>query len=254
MPGNDYVQSLERGIAVLRSFDGEHPAMTLTKVAERTGLTRATARRFLLSLESLGYVRVDERLFSLTPAVLEFGQGYLSTLPLSAIAQPHLDSLTAAVHESSSLAVLDLRDVVYVARAAAPRITSVTISVGTRLPAYATSLGRVLLGGLDRPTLDRHLRSARSQALTEHTVTDLDELRRRIELARAQGYCVVDQELEPGLRSAAAPVHDRSGRVTAAVNVSTLASRVDLETVHRRLVPVVRAAAARIEADARALG
>lgn len=248
-----FVQSLARGLAVLRCFDAANPAMTLTQVAQRTGLTRAAARRFLLSLEALGYVKLDERLFSLTPRVLELGYAYLSTLPLRDIAQPHLDSLTATVHESSSLAVLDGDDVVYVARAAASRITAVTISVGTRLPAYATSLGRVLLAGLTRPALDEYLRTARPRPLTDRTITDPAELRRAIDVVRSQGFAIVDQELESGLRSVAAPVRDRFGTVTAAVNVSTLAARVSADVLRHRLVPTVMAAAARIEADARAL-
>lgn len=248
-----FVQSLERGLAVLRCFDATHPAMTLSLVAQRTGLTRAAARRFLLSLEALGYVKLDERLFSLTPRVLELGYAYLSTLPLRDIAQPHLDSLTATVHESSSLAVLDRDDVVYVARAAASRITAVTISVGTRLPAYATSLGRVLLAGLPRPALEEYLRTVRPRPLTDRTVVSPAQLRRVIDSVRAHGFAVVDQELESGLRSASAPVRDRFGTVTAAVNVSTLASRVSMEVLRHRLVPTVLAAAARIEADARAL-
>lgn len=249
----DFVQSLERGLAVLKCFDATHVSMTLSQVAQRTGLTRAAARRFLLSLETLGYVRLDERLFTLTPRVLELGYAYLSTLPLHDVAQPHLDSLTATVHESSSLAVLDRHEVVYVARAAAPRITAVTISVGTRLPAYATSLGRVLLAGLRRPALEEYLASVRPKPLTGRTVTDPGELRRAIDVVRAQGYAVVDQELESGLRSAAAPVRDRFGTVTGAVNVSTLADRVSLEVLRRRLIPALLAAAARIDADARAL-
>lgn len=248
-----FVQSLERGLAVLRCFDATHSAMTLSQVAQRTGLTRAAARRFLLSLEALGYVRLDERLFSLTPRVLELGYAYLSTLPLRDIAQPHLDSLTATVHESSSLAVLDCDDVVYVARAAASRITAVTISVGTRLPAYATSLGRVLLAGLPRPALEEYLRTARPRQLTDRTITDPVQLRRAIDVVRSQGFAIVDQELESGLRSAAAPVRERFGTVTAAVNVSTLADRVSAEAMRHQLVPTVMAAAARIEADARAL-
>jgi IclR family pca regulon transcriptional regulator len=247
--GPDFVQSLERGLAVIRAFDATRPELTLTEVAALTGVTRAAARRFLLTLGELGYVRSDGRQFSLTPRVLELGYAYLSGLSLPAIAEPHLEALVAEVDESSSVSVLDGADIVYVARVPTARIMTVMISVGTRFPAYATSMGRVLLAGLDPAELDAFLAGTVLQPLTGHTVSDAAALRAEIERARSQGWALVDQELEEGLRSVAAPIRDRAGRVVAALNLSTAASRRTAEQVRRDLVPPLLAAAARIERD-----
>src|SRR5688500_8804191 len=152
--GPDFVQSLERGLAVIRAFDASHSELTLSEVAASTGVTRAAARRFLLTLAVLGYVRSDGRLFSLTPRVLELGYAYLSSFSLPDVAEPHLEALVAEVNESSSVSVLDGDDVVYIARVPTSRIMTVAISVGTRFPAYATSMGRVLLAGLSDADLD----------------------------------------------------------------------------------------------------
>src|SRR6478735_124346 len=152
-----FVQSLERGLAVIRAFDEQHPELTLSDVARSTGLTRAAARRFLLTLCDLGYVRSDGRWFSLTPRVLELGYAFLTSLSLTDVAEPHMERLVAEVHESSSVSVLDGADIVYVARVPTSRIMTVSINVGTRFPAYATSMGRVLLAGLSEATLDAYL-------------------------------------------------------------------------------------------------
>ncbi|WP_433217298.1 IclR family transcriptional regulator domain-containing protein [Dactylosporangium sp. CS-047395] len=247
--GADFVQSLERGLAVIRAFDATRPELTLSEVATLTDMTRAAARRFLLTLTELGYVRSDGRQFSLTPRVLELGYAYLSGLSLPAIAEPHLEALVAEVNESSSVSVLDGTDIVYVARVPTSRIMTVMISVGTRFPAYATSMGRVLLAGLSPADLDAYLAAVKPEPLTPHTVATPADLRTAIERARDQGWALVDQELEEGLRSVAAPIHDRTGRVVAALNLSTAASRRDAAAVRRDLVPPLLAAAARIEAD-----
>ncbi|GAA4246228.1 IclR family transcriptional regulator domain-containing protein [Dactylosporangium darangshiense] len=247
--GPDFVQSLERGLAVIRAFDATRPELTLSEVAALTGVTRAAARRFLLTLSELGYVRSDGRQFSLTPRVLELGYAYLSGLSLPAIAEPHLEALVAQVNESSSVSVLDGADIVYVARVPTSRIMTVMISVGTRFPAYATSMGRVLLAGLEPADLDALLAGTEPRRLTPHTVADAAALRCEIERARVQGWALVDQELEEGLRSVAAPIRDRAGRVVAALNLSTAASRRSAEEVRRDLVPPLLAAAARIERD-----
>src|SRR4051812_49130784 len=214
----DFVQSLERGLAVIRAFDADHPQLTLSEVARATGLTRAAARRFLLTLVELGYVRTDERLFSLRPRVLELGYAYLSSLSLPEVALPHLEALVAEVHESSSLSVLDGEDVVYVARVPTKRIMTVAISVGTHFPAYATSMGRVLLAAQPDAWLDEYLATAELRPLTRRTVTDPAKLRAVVLRARAQGFTLVDQELEEGLRSLAVPIHGDDGRVVAAMN------------------------------------
>lgn len=246
-PGpREHVRSLDRGLAVIRAFDGEHPRQSLSDVARRTGLTRAAARRFLLTLAELGYVRTDGRLFALTPRVLELGYAYLSSLSLPEIAQPHLEALVREVQESASVSVLDGPDVVYVARVPTSRIMTVAITIGTRLPAYATSMGRVLLAALPADERERVLASSPAQPLTDRTITDPAALARELDAVRAAGYCVVDQELELGLRSISVPVRDRSGEVVAAANVSTRAGSRD---VVREILPALRACADAIGAD-----
>lgn len=247
--GSDFVQSLERGLLVIRAFDRERPELTLSEVAAVTGVTRAVARRFLLTLESLGYVRSDGRYFSLTAKVLELGYAYLSSMSLPEVAEPHLEWLVGEVNESSSVSVLDGQDVVYVARVPVSRIMTVAISVGTRFPAYATSLGRVLLAGLPGPELDAYLSTVRFAPLTARTVTSAAVLRGELTRVRAQGWALVNQELEEGLRALAAPIRDRSGTVVAAMNVSAHASRTSLDTMRRDLLPPLLKAAARVEAD-----
>jgi IclR family transcriptional regulator, pca regulon regulatory protein len=250
----DFVQSLERGLAVIRAFDRSRPELTLSEVAAATGVTRAAARRFLLTLAELGYVRSDGRYFSLSPRVLELGYAYLSSLSLPEVAEPHLEALVADVNESSSVSVLDGCDIVYVARVPVSRIMTVAINVGTRFPAYVTSMGRVLLAGLTDDELERYLDALVVQRLTARTVGSAKALRAEIQRVRTQGWSIVDQELEEGLRSVAAPIRDRTGRTVAAVNVSAHASRTSLESMRRDLVPALLAAAARISADLPANG
>ncbi|WP_433125388.1 IclR family transcriptional regulator [Micromonospora sp. CA-240977] len=247
----EFVQSLERGLAVIRAFDGEHPQLTLSEVARRTGLTRAAARRFLLTLVELGYVHTDGRLFSLRARILELGYAYLSSLSLPEVAQRHMEALVAQVHESCSVSVLDGDEVVYVARVPTKRIMTVGISVGTRFPAYATSMGRVLLAAQPVEWLDDYLATAQLRPLTRRTVTDPAKLRAVLTKIATQGYAIVDQELEEGLRSVAAPIHGENGSVIAAVNVSAHASRGSFEMIRRELLPPLLAAAKRIEEDIR---
>lgn len=246
-----HVQSLERGLAVIRAFDAAHPELTLSEVARICDLTRAAARRFLLTLADLGYVRTDGRLFSLTPRVLELGYAYLSSLSLPEIAGPHLERLVAAVHESSSLSVLDGDDIVYVARVPTSRIMTVAINVGTRFPAYATSMGRVLLAGRPEAEVEAYLARLRFTRLTNRTVAGADALRAELHRVAAEGFSIVDQELEEGLRSISAPVRDRSGTVVAAVNISLHASRATVDAMRRTLLPSLLAATAGIDADLR---
>jgi IclR family pca regulon transcriptional regulator len=224
------VQSLERGLAVVRAFDAEHPQRTLSEVARQTGLTRAAARRFLLTLADLGYVRSDGRRFSLTPRVLDLGYAYLSSLELPEIAEPHLERLVEEVHESSSVSVLDGGDIVYVARVPVSRIMRVAINVGTRFPAHLTSMGRVLLAARDPEEWP-------------------EALGPKLEAVRRQGWALVDQELEVGLRSIAAPIRDRDGATIAAVNLSAHAGRRTVANLRRELLPPLLATARRIEDD-----
>ena len=247
--GSDFVQSLERGLSVIRAFDADHTHLTLSDVARLTGLNRAAARRFLLTLAQLGYVGTDGRVFSLRPRVLELGYAYLSGLGLPSIAHPHLEALVAEVHESSSISVLDGFDVVYVAHVPTKRIMTVSISIGTRFPAYATSMGRVLLAGLPEPSLEDYLDQLTIVSLTDQTVTSRAELREVIADVANQGWALVDQELEHGLRSIAVPIRDASGNTIAAMNVSAHASRVTVSALKREFLPPLRAAAERIEAD-----
>jgi IclR family transcriptional regulator, pca regulon regulatory protein len=251
---SDFVQSLERGLSVIRAFDAEHRELALSDVARATGLTRAAARRFLLTLAQLGYVSVSEGRFSLRPRVLELGYAYLSGLSLTETAQPHMEKLVAKVNESSSISVLDDTDIVYVVRVPTRRIMSITLAVGTRLPAFATSMGRVLLAELTDDLLQQRLQRIELRPLTAHTITDMDELRSVLETVRNQGFAMVDQELEEGLRSLAVPIRSASRSVIAALNVSVHASRASMAVLRREFLPPALDAATAIEADLGATG
>src|ERR1700735_1166678 len=189
---SDFVQSLDRGLAVIRAFGPDRERLSLSEVAKATGLTRAAARRFLLTLVKLGYVRNDGREFSLRPRVLELGYAYLSGLALPEVAAPHLEELVAQLHESSSISVLDGHQIVYVGRVPTKRIMTVAISVGTRFPAYATSMGRVLLAALTDDELDRYLADVCLKALTGRTVTDPARLAAIVREGGRQGYSIVE--------------------------------------------------------------
>ena len=237
----DFVQSLQRGLAVIRAFDADDPALTLSDVAKATGLAPATARRFVLTLVELGYMRAEGRLFRLSPRVLELGRPYLSSLTLPEIALPHLRDFVADVRESSSLAILDGSDIVYVAHVAAKRIMSVSVSVGTRDPAFATSLGRVLLAGQSDEWLDASLAALQLEPITGSTIVDPDALLAELRGIREQGWALVDQELEEGLRALAAPIHDEHGHVIAAANVAVHASRWTIDAIRERPPPTTPA-------------
>lgn len=251
---SDFVQSLDRGLAVIRAFGPDRERLSLSEVARATGLTRAAARRFLLTLVKLGYVRSDGREFSLRPRVLELGYAYLSGLALPEVAAPHLEELVARLHESSSISILDGHHVVYVARVPTKRIMTVAISVGTRFPAYATSMGRVLLAAMSESELDRYLAEATFEPFTSRTVTDPDRLRTIVHEVARLGYAIVDQELEEGLRAVAAPIRGAPDVGTAAINVSAHASRVSLATMRTELLPALLETVRQIEADLRSQG
>ncbi|MFG2472567.1 IclR family transcriptional regulator C-terminal domain-containing protein [Streptomyces canus] len=244
-----FVLSLERGLAVIRAFDADHPELTLSEVARACGLTRAAARRFLLTLADLGYVRADGRAYRLTPRVLELGYSYLSSFSLAQIAAPHLEQLVENTRESSSLCVLDGDDIVYVARVPARRIMTAAITVGTRFPAHVTSVGRVILAHLPQEEIEVRLAHAELTPLTARTLVSADLLRAELDRVRRQGYAVVDQELEEGLRSIAAPVRGRGGEVVAAVNIPVQAGRTTLAALRRDLLPPLLETVAGIEAD-----
>jgi IclR family pca regulon transcriptional regulator len=249
-----FVRSFERGLAVIRAFDADHPALTLSEVARAAELTRAAARRFLLTLADLGYVHTDGRLFRLTPRVLELGYSYLAGFTLPQIAEPYLEQLVAQVRESSSLCVLDGDDVVYVARVPTSRIMTASITVGTRFPAHLTSVGRVILADLPDAEIETRLARADLRPHTARTLASADALRAELRRVRRQGYALVDQELEDGLRSVAAPVRDQDGAVVAGVNIAVHAGRNSVESVRRDLLPHLLATVARIDADLRITG
>ncbi|MEV0219211.1 IclR family transcriptional regulator C-terminal domain-containing protein [Streptomyces sp. NPDC050704] len=256
--GREFVESLARGLTVLTAFGEGRAELTLTEVAQATGLARATARRALITLEHLGCVAAHGRTFSLTPRVLALGFPPLSRTTLPQIAAPHLAELAGRLHDSASLAVLAGDEIQYTARVAAARIMSVNITVGTRLPAYATSLGRVMLADLAPAERHSHLPKGSAgpelRALTPHTVTDAGELAAILDRVREAGFALVDGELEEGLRSIAVPVRDRTGRVVAAVNVAMHSSRRTVEQCVAEVLPELSATAGLIEADLRVAG
>lgn len=245
-PGDTYVQSFARGLAVIRSFGAATPSQTLSEVAARTGLTRAGARRILLTLQGLGYVQSSGRQFRLTARTLDLGFAYLSSLPLWSFAEPVMEALATEVKESCSAAVLDGDDIVYVLRVPTHRILSITLGIGSRLPAYCTSMGRVLLAGLPPDEARARLLAAPRPALTPRTVVAVEPLLAEIARVREQGWCLVNQELEEGLVSMGAPLTDRSGRTIAALNLSAQVAATPPEAMLQRCLPALRAAALRI--------
>jgi IclR family pca regulon transcriptional regulator len=253
--GPEFVESLARGLAVLAAFDGAPgPGRSLSALAEATGLPRATVRRSLITLRHLGYVADDGRLFRPEPRVLELGFAHLAGLPLARIARPHLARLVDRVHESASMAVLVGDEIQYAARVPTVRITSVDITVGSRFPAYATAMGRVLLAGLPPRERAARLGARPLPALTRHTVTAPERLLALLEETARDGYALVDEELEDGLRALAVPVRDRDGRVVAAVNVSSHTGRGPASDAVAAMLPPLREAAAAIDDDLRVVG
>ena len=241
-PGDSYVQSFARGLEVIRSFSASAPQQTLSEVAAHCGFTRAGARRILLTLQLLGYVETDGKLFSLTPRILDLGFAYLSSMPIWNLAE----GLVAQVKESCSAAALDGTDIVYVMRVPTHKIMSISLGVGSRLPAYCTSLGRVLLAGLPDEQVRERLRTSKREALTRHTVTEVPALMAKVAQARKQGWSLVNQELEEGLISLAAPLINRSGRTVAALNISGQANRTSAKVMQETMLPHLLEAAGRI--------
>lgn len=245
----DFVQSFARGLMVIRSFSAAASQQSLSDVASATGLSRAAARRFLHTLVDLGYAVNADGQFSLTPRVLELGTSYLSALELPSIAQPRLEHLSNQIRESCSLSVLDGTDIIYISRVAVRRIMTVNITIGTRFPAYATSMGRVLLAALDPPALAAHLAAVSPTAFTAHTLHSVPELTAEIDAVRTQGWALVDQELEPGLRSLAAPIVDAHRTPIAAINISTQSASHSVAELKRSFLPPLLETAEDISAD-----
>lgn len=237
----DFVNSLAKGLAVICAFSPEKPRMTLSEVAQETDLSRAGARRLLLTLEELGFVHRDERQFELSPKVLQLGFSFLASHNFGGVVQHYLEAVTRELQESCSLAVLDGTEVVYVARSAAEhRLMSISLAIGSRLPAASTSMGRVLLAALSQENQDALLAQVELVQHTERTITDKAKLKKTLHAIHQQGYCILDEELEPSLRSIAVPVRSAQGEVVAAVNVSTNAGRVPLEQLTQQFLPVLQ--------------
>ncbi len=242
----DFVNSLARGLDVIRAFSRDAPEMTLTEVAARTKLSRAAARRFLLTLETLGYVCTDGRKFRLAPRILDLGFAYLSSVNIWDAAMPHMEAVSSELDESCSACVIEGCEIVYVARVPTRRVMSVSLNLGARLPAVATALGRVLLSCLPPDKARERVMTCPHRGYTACTVTDRARLWEILCEVRQQGWSLVDQELEEGLRSIAVPLRGKSGRVVAAMNVSAHANRVSVERMQGDYLPVLQRAASEI--------
>ncbi|GAB3033330.1 IclR family transcriptional regulator C-terminal domain-containing protein [Parafrigoribacterium mesophilum] len=243
-----YVRAAERVLQVIQAFDAEHQSQTLSDIAAATGLTRATARRLLLTLQDLGYADSEGRRFTLTPRVLQLGYAYLSSMSLVEVARPHLRDLARELSETASLTVLDGDEIVYIDLATSSRLSSIQISIGTRFRAHTTSMGRVLLAGLPADRSEAYLARLEQNRRSERTVRSIDDLRREIAETAERGWATVDQELEEGLRGVAVPVRDQQGKVIAAVNVSAHAARKTISDLAELYVPAIRNCVAQIEA------
>lgn len=245
----DFVEALARGLDVLRAFDALHPTMTLSEVAAGAQLARPTARRLLLTLAELGYVRTDGSTFALTPRVLSLGVAYASSLGLWDIARPHLEELVRRTGESSSMSQLDGSDIVYVARVAVPKIIALRVEIGTRFPAPQTSQGKVLLAALDKRELDRVLGEPSRSGITPYVQRSRKDLDRELTVVRARGWALADEELARGIRSVSVPVRDGEGVVRAAMNVTVHAAETSVDTLVGDHLPHLQHAAGEISAE-----
>lgn len=247
--GPDFIEALARGLEVITAFQPDRPTMSLTEVATATGLARPTARRILLTLEELGYVRSDEQGFALTPRVLELGVAYVRSMGLWDIARPHMEHLVAQTNESCSIAQLDGSDIVYVARVAVPKIVSLAVQIGTRFPALQTSLGKVQLAALPPEELDRVLAEPTRSGLVPRWQPSRAERDAELREVRARGWALTDEQLTRGIRSVGAPLRDGSGRVIAGVNVNTHAAETSVEQLLEQHLPLLLQTAGNISAD-----
>lgn len=247
--GPDFIEALARGLAVLRAFGPERPTMTLTEVAEATGLARPSARRILLTLSELGYARVDDGAWQLTPRVLELGTAYIGAQGLWELARPHLADLVAQTGESSSIAQLDGSDIVYVARVAVPKIITLSVVIGTRFPALQTSLGQVLLAALPPDELEARLAEPSRSGIAPRWQPSPAEREQRLREVRARGWALADEQLAHGIRSAAVPLRDGQGVVVAAMNVTVHAAETSVATLTEQHLPRLLATAGRISED-----
>ncbi|AXK31874.1 IclR family transcriptional regulator [Streptomyces armeniacus] len=247
--GPDFIEALARGLEVIAAFRPGQPRMSLSQVAGATGLARPTARRILLTLEELGYVRSGEAGFELTPSVLELGVAYVQSMGLWDIARPHMERLVGRTNESSSVAQLDGSDVIYVARVAVPKLVTLSVRIGTRFPALQTSLGKVLLAGLPEDELARVLAVPSRSGVTPRWQPVREERDAALREVRARGWALTDEQLAPGIRSVAAPLRDGSGRVVAALNVNCHAAETSVERLLDAHLPLLLQTAGDISAD-----
>jgi IclR family pca regulon transcriptional regulator len=245
----DFVEAIARGLDVIRAFGPRQPVMTLAAVAAAASLPRPTARRILLTLEELGYVRAAGGGFELTPRVLDLGMCYVLSRGLWEIARPHMEQLVARTHESSSVAQLDGSDIVYVARVAVPKIVTLAVTIGTRFPALPTSLGKVLLAALPPGEAERILAEPSRSGITARWQPGADERAAALREVRARGWALTDEQLAPGIRSVAAPLRDGEGLVIAALNVTVHAAETPIEVLTGEYLPLLLQAAGAISAD-----
>lgn len=247
--GPDFIEALARGLEVIAAFPAGRSTLSLSEVATATGLARPTARRILLTLAELGYVRIVDGAFALTPRVLDLGVAYVRSQGLWDLARPHMAELGARTNESCSVAQLDGSDIVYVARVAVPKIVGLSVQVGTRFPALPTSLGKVLLAALPAAELEAVLARPTRSGLVARWQPDRAERDAALREVRARGWAVTDEQLALGIRSVAAPLRDGSGRVVAAINVNTHAAETPLQRLLDEHLPVLLATAGEISAD-----
>ena len=240
----NFMTSLARGLVVIQAFSQRQRELTVSQISAKTGFSRAAVRRCLYTLSKLGFAATDDsRHFHLRPRVLALGHSYISSMPLAARAQPILENVSHILHESCSIATLDRTDIIYIARANVTRIMSIDLGVGSRLPAFCTSMGRVLMADLPAEQLDGFLARVEFKRYTERTVVSAEKLRQILRFVQRNGYSIVDQELESGLRSLAVPIRDSAGRAIAALNVGTHAQRVSIQDLQVRFLPQLRAVA-----------
>jgi len=240
MRETDFIGGFAKGLRVIEAFGETKPRLTITDIAKETGLDRATARRCLLTLAGLGYAAYDGKFFELTPRILRLGHAYLSATPLPRLVQPYLDRLSEAVGQSASVSVLDGTEIVYVARAAQKRVMSISLMPGSRLPAYCASMGRVLLAALPEADARAIVEASDRKANTLLTKTDPDTLLDELSKVRKQGFALIDQELEIGLRSIAVPLENARGRTVAALNIGAPAAHAAAGEMVERYLPAMR--------------
>lgn len=235
----DLIGGLDKGLQVIEAFDQERPRLTISEVAVRTGLTRAAARRYLITLVHLGYAHQQDKVFSLTPKVLRLGQSYLHSARLPRVVQPLLYRLAYSLGEAASAGVLEGDDLVCVAAVSAGRVVSATLQPGTRVPAFCTANGRVLLASLPQSAVEQYVGRVTLEPLTEYTIVNRERLLLEVVRTRAQGYALIDQEMELGLRTLAVPLRNFRGDTVAAMNVSLSAERIPVDQVVERCLPAL---------------